>query len=90
MVPKLVKFIEQLTNWYLRLNRLRMKGEGEGESAHASLQVLLDVLHKVNVLMSPYVPFLTETMYQNIKLTFRDDSPFKLTSIHHLSIPIPD
>ena len=27
VVPKLLKFLEQLTNWYVRLNRPRLKGE---------------------------------------------------------------
>jgi len=26
VVPKLIYFLDQLTNWYVRLNRLRMKG----------------------------------------------------------------
>jgi len=50
------------------------------------MQVLLHVLHNVNVLMSPHVPFLTEHMYQNIKLVFGQDSPLNQTSIHHLLI----
>lgn len=54
----------------MRLNRGRMKGHQGLTEQYFSLQVLLDVLHKINVLMSPYVPFLTEHMYQNIKLTF--------------------
>jgi hypothetical protein len=36
-----------------------------------SLNVLFDVLLKVNVLMSPYVPFLTENMYQNMRLVMK-------------------
>lgn len=27
VVPKLVKFLDNLTNWYVRLNRNRIKGE---------------------------------------------------------------
>jgi len=27
VVPKLLKFLENLTNWFVRLNRLRLKGE---------------------------------------------------------------
>lgn len=27
VVPKLLHFLENLTNWYVRLNRLRFKGE---------------------------------------------------------------
>lgn len=33
-----------------------------------SLTVLFDVLLKTNILMSPHVPFITEHMYQNMKL----------------------
>jgi isoleucyl-tRNA synthetase len=39
-----------------------------------SLNVLFDVLLKVNVLMSPYVPFLTENMYQNMRLVMKKGS----------------
>jgi isoleucyl-tRNA synthetase len=71
VVPALIKFLQLLTNWYVRLNRGRMKGHNGLPEQYISLQVLLDVLHKVNVLMSPIVPFLTEYMYQNIKLTVK-------------------
>jgi isoleucyl-tRNA synthetase len=27
VVPKLLNFVENLTNWYVRLNRQRLKGE---------------------------------------------------------------
>lgn len=33
VVPRLVDFIEQLTNWYVRLNRNRLKGSEGQESA---------------------------------------------------------
>jgi isoleucyl-tRNA synthetase len=87
VVPKMIQFLEQLTNWYLRLNRPRMKGEQGLREASTSLQVLLEVMHKLNVLMSPHVPFLTEHMYQNMKLVFGEDSPLSQSSIHHLQIP---
>ena len=51
-----------------------------------SLNVLFDVLLKVNVLMGPYVPFLTENMYQNMKLVIKKDSIFYKESIHHVMI----
>ncbi len=28
VIPRLVKFIDNLTNWYVRMNRRRLKGEG--------------------------------------------------------------
>ena len=51
-----------------------------------SINVLYDVLLKVNVLMSPYVPFLTENMYQNMKIVLKKGSPLLKDSIHHLMI----
>ena len=36
VIPKLLKFIEQLTNWYVRFNRKRLKGEtGPEDCVHA-------------------------------------------------------
>ncbi len=52
-----------------------------------SINVLYDVLLKVNILMSPLVPFITENMYQNMKLCLPENSNFKQDSIHHLRIP---
>ena len=44
VIPKLVDFIEELTNWYIKLNRPRMKGDFGVEKVHLSLNILLHVL----------------------------------------------
>lgn len=75
-----------MTNWYVRLNRPRLKGEVDDENWEVSLNVLFDVLLKINVLMSPHVPFITETMYQNMRLVLAKDSKLQEESIHHLMI----
>ena len=67
VVPKLLSFLENLTNWYVRLNRLRLKGETDEADWFVSLNVLYEVIHKANVLMAPYAPFITEMMYDNMK-----------------------
>jgi isoleucyl-tRNA synthetase len=74
VVPPLITFLEYLTNWYVRLNRPRLKGDSDDLNMTVSLNVLFDVLMKVNVLMSPIVPFLTESMYQNMKLVVNKNS----------------
>lgn len=51
-----------------------------------SLNVLFDVLFKVNVLMSPVVPFITEHMYQNLRLLIKKESKLNEPSIHFLFI----
>jgi len=72
VMPALVKFVTQLTNWYVRLNRDRLKGlEGEGEEsnneAEMGLQVLYDVLLDVSIIMGPFTPFLAEFFYQHLR-----------------------
>jgi len=87
VVPPLIKFLENLTNWYVRLNRTRIKGEVDDINMEVSLNVLFDVLLKINVLMSPVVPYITDMMYQNMKLFISKDSKFSQPSIHHIFIP---
>lgn len=67
VVPKLLHFLENLTNWYVRLNRTRLKGETNEEDWLVVLNVLFEVIQKANVLSAPYAPFITEMMYDNMK-----------------------
>jgi isoleucyl-tRNA synthetase len=76
-----------LTNWYVRLNRTRIKGDVDDENMFVSINILFDVLLKTNILMSPQVPFLTEQMYQNMRKCVKQDGKLYQDSIHHLSIP---
>lgn len=86
VVSPLIKFLENLTNWYVRLNRPRIKGEVDDLNMQVSLNVLFDVLLKVNVLMSPVVPYITEMMYQNMRQVISKDSKLQEPSIHTLFI----
>jgi isoleucyl-tRNA synthetase len=56
VVPKLLTFLDQLTNWYVRLNRARLKGEMGEQEWFTSLNVLLEVILNASILMAPYVP----------------------------------
>jgi isoleucyl-tRNA synthetase len=66
VVPRLVRFINNLTNWYVRLNRRRLKGAESEEEARTSLTVLWTVLMELSRLMAPFTPFITEAMYQHL------------------------
>lgn len=67
VAPKLVRFLNDLTNWYVRLNRQRIKGEVTDTDMEVSLNVLFDVVLKFAILNSPQAPFLTEYMYLNLR-----------------------
>jgi len=86
VTPKLVKFIETLTNWYVRMNRNRLKSNSkDGKDA---LQVLFTVVFTMCKLMAPFTPFLTEHMYQNLKNmmpSYKEDK--NKQSIHYLMQP---
>jgi isoleucyl-tRNA synthetase len=68
VTPALVQFVTQLTNWYVRLNRDRLKGlDGDDDDTEDGLQVLYDVLLSVTLIMAPFTPFITEFFYQHLR-----------------------
>lgn len=68
VVPKLLTFINQLTNVYVRLNRRRLKGNDGLDNCLLSLCVLYETLMNLSLLMSPFTPFITEYFYQKMRL----------------------
>ena len=50
-MPRLVKFVDQLTNWYVRMNRRRLKGEGGINDCKQALQTLFSVLYSMTKVM---------------------------------------
>ena len=68
VLPRLMKFIDNLTNWYVRTNRKRLKGEGNStKDCRAALDTLFSVLFTMVRVFAPFTPFLTEHMYQKLK-----------------------
>lgn len=64
VVPALFEFIEDLTNWFIRLNRSRFWVEGMTEDKAAAYQTLYTTLHELTLCMAPFAPFLSEHIYQ--------------------------
>uniref|UniRef100_UPI00398E942B isoleucine--tRNA ligase, cytoplasmic isoform X2 n=1 Tax=Pristiophorus japonicus TaxID=55135 RepID=UPI00398E942B len=89
VVPRLVKFVDMLTNWYVRMNRRRLKGENGSEDCQRALETLFSVLFCMCRLMAPFTPFITELMYQNLR-HLMDPSSVQdkdARSIHYLMLP---
>jgi isoleucyl-tRNA synthetase len=88
VVKPLLSFLDQLTNWYVRLNRTRMKGEEGVKEQQQSLNILYEVILTTTILMSCITPFITEHMYQNLKNGLGEaDKEMNQPSIHFLQIP---
>ncbi|KAJ2093746.1 isoleucine--tRNA ligase [Coemansia sp. RSA 986] len=67
VVPRLLEMIDQLTNWYIRFNRKRLKGDTGAEDAVHSLNTLFEILLTLSRLMGPFTPFIAESMFQTLK-----------------------
>lgn len=89
MVPRLLDLIDNTTNWYIRFNRKRLKGElGLDDTQHA-LNTLFEVLFTLTRGLAPFTPFITDTIYlrllPHIPLSIRGEDS---RSVHFL--PFPD
>ncbi|KAJ3110235.1 isoleucine--tRNA ligase [Phlyctochytrium bullatum] len=87
VVPRLLLLIDDLTNWYIRFNRKRLKGENGVQDADKALSALFEVLFTLCKMMAPYTPFIVETMYQNLKTCLVGVEEEDSRSIHFLMFP---
>ena len=85
VVPKLFDFIEDLTNWYIRLNRSRFWGEGMDEDKVSAFNTLYSVLYELSKVMAPFAPFLSEHLYRELS-AFSEDKADK-ESVHLCRFP---
>jgi isoleucyl-tRNA synthetase len=58
---------DRLSNWYIRRNRERFQNSEQDIDKLAAYQTLYHVLTTLIKLCAPVLPFLTETMWQNLK-----------------------
>ncbi|RKF51345.1 Isoleucine--tRNA ligase, cytoplasmic [Golovinomyces cichoracearum] len=66
VVPRLLSLIDNTTNWYIRFNRKRLKGDlGIKETLHA-LNTLFEVLYTLVRGLAPFTPFITDNIYQRL------------------------
>jgi isoleucyl-tRNA synthetase len=68
VVPQLFTFIEDLTNWYIRLNRRRFwEGKDLTEEKCHAYSTLYTTLRELSKIMAPFAPFLSEYVFQELK-----------------------
>ena len=89
IVQELLSFLDKVTNWYIRLNRGRIKGDLDLEDWVNSLNVLYITLLNLVILLSPFIPFITEFIYQNLRNGLKE-GPLLEKSIHFLRMPLYD
>ena len=68
VIPPLMNFVEELTNWYVRSNRKRFwkeKDENDIDKINA-FKTLHEVLTEFTKSMAPVLPFICEKIYQGL------------------------
>ncbi|MBU6383755.1 MAG: isoleucine--tRNA ligase [Verrucomicrobia bacterium] len=66
-VGPLTLFIEQLTNWYIRRCRNRFWADDESQDRKEAFQTLYDVLLTLCKVAAPFIPFLSDAVYRELK-----------------------
>jgi len=83
-IDPIVRFIDLLNNWYIRRSRRRFwRSENDPDKLQA-YGTIYSVLMKLIHVAAPFIPFITEEIYQNLRT---DGSP---ESIHLADYPVAD
>ena len=78
---------DNLSNWYVRLNRKRFWGNAMSVDKLSAYQTLYICLETVAKLMAPIAPFYADRLYMDlINVTGRD----KVVSVHLADFPVSD
>ncbi len=83
-VRPFIRFVEDLTNWYIRRSRRRFwKSEDDGDKNEA-YSTLYRVLIRLSQIAAPFVPFISEVIYRNLRTETMPES------VHLCDFPVSD
>jgi isoleucyl-tRNA synthetase len=80
-------FLDDLSNWYVRRTKRRFWKSEHDVDKNAAYTTLYHVLVKFIKSLTPFIPFITEVMYQNLVRNVREKA---YESIHHTAWPKVD
>ncbi|ASF37834.1 isoleucine--tRNA ligase [Halobacillus halophilus] len=63
---ELEKYVDELSNWYIRRSRDRFWQEGMTESKKAAYHTLHEVLVNLSKLLAPFIPFVADDIHHNL------------------------
>jgi isoleucyl-tRNA synthetase len=85
VVPAIVDYIDNLTNWYIRRSRRRFWKSGNDDDKEAAYQTLYYVLVTFSQVIAPVLPFLSDSIYRNLTAFLPEDK--KKESVHLTGFP---
>jgi isoleucyl-tRNA synthetase len=60
------RFVDDLSNWYIRRSRRRFWKSQSDSDKLAAYQTLYETLRTLSQLMAPFVPFMSDAIYRNL------------------------
>lgn len=66
--------VDDVSNWYVRINRRRFWKEGEDSDKQEAYTALFYAIRKICGVMAPIIPFMTEYIWQNMVRKYQPDS----------------
>lgn len=81
---------DNLSNWYVRLNRKRFWGGGLDSDKLAAYQTLLTCLETVARLMAPFAPFFADRLYRDLTAPALEAEGKPVVSVHLTDFPKAD
>ena len=81
---------DNLSNWYVRLNRKRFWGGGLSQDKLSAYQTLLQCLTTVAQLMAPFAPFFADRLYRDLTAPALEAQGKEVVSVHLTDFPKVD
>jgi isoleucyl-tRNA synthetase len=81
-IDPIVEFIDLLNNWYIRRSRRRFWRSENDLDKQQAYQTLYEVLMRLVQTAAPFIPFVTEEIYRNLR------RPQQPESVHLASYPL--
>ncbi|MDO5557845.1 MAG: isoleucine--tRNA ligase [Clostridia bacterium] len=87
LVKEFEILVDDISNFYVRVNRKRFWKTGENEDKEQVYYLLYTAIKKMCQVMAPIIPFMTEEIWQNMVLSFE---PEEVKSVHLSNYPKED
>ena len=87
LMLKINRFVDELSNWYVRRSRRRFWKSENDTDKWAAYHTLYQALVTLSKLIAPVSPFFPEALYQNLVVSLDPEAPM---SIHLCSFPEVD
>jgi isoleucyl-tRNA synthetase len=81
-IDPLIDFIDELNNWYIRRSRKRFSRNENHQDQIEAFETLYTALRTFSLTSAPFIPFISEEMWQNLKLEGDKES------VHLMDFPV--